>query len=211
MSESGGTNYFEYDLYDAYANGNILERFFHTIRLKEIKSLLEDKNNCILDYGCNTGAILINLLKKGYSVEGFDISQNNIESCLYYANIQGLNPILYLNELPSSCYYKYQMILLTNVLEYVSDKKIVVSNIERLLAKKGKVLVCIAMPRHPFIMLNRLRASLSGRSLTDINNSEPLSKLDEFELLDLFQSCGFKIIRAKYGILFINKYFVFQK
>lgn len=211
MKISGGTNSFEYDLYEAAINGSILERYFHKKRVTEIGKVLRDKNLLTLDYGCNTGAILLNFQQRGYAIEGFDISENNLKTCSNHAKKQGLTPILHLNTLPASYVHKFNLILLTNVIEYAIDKNNVVSHINELLCQNGTVLVSIAMPRHPFIKLNKLRSILSGRSTEDIQNSEPLYKLDEAELLDIFNLFNFKVKKSYWGLFYVNKYFEFKK
>lgn len=207
MKKSSGTDHFDYDLYKAYRCGNIFERMFHSLRIREIESILNLEDKRILDYGCGSGLILIHLLKKGYDVAGYDISRSNIELCYKYCRENGFNPDLYLNELPPQ---KWDVVLLLNVIEYVKYKELVIFDVLEHLNRDGLVVTSLALPNHPFIRFNNIRALFSGRDKNDINAAEPNEKLGERELLALFQSVNLYHVKSKLGTFLVNKHYVFR-
>ncbi len=207
MEKSCGTDYFDYDLYNAYRDGNIFERVFHSLRLREVESIANLEQKKVLDYGCGSGLVLIHLLKKGYDVSGYDISKPNIDLCNKYCKENGFNPDLYLRELPSQ---KWDAVLLNNVLEYVNEKKAVLLDVLEHLNKNGLIIVSIALRSHPFIKFNNIRSLFSGRDKKDIVTAEPNEKLDERELLTLFHSINFYLVKTKLGAFLINKHYMFR-
>ena len=84
MSNMDGTDYFEYDLYGAAMEGNFFERFFHRKRIQEIYRLVDFDMMKGLDYGCGTGAVLIPLAMNGVDIDGYDISEKNVDKCRNY-------------------------------------------------------------------------------------------------------------------------------
>ena len=105
MQKHKGTDYFEYDLYQASIKGNLFERFFHKIRIREIEKKVKLSEKNVLDYGCGTGAILLPLAKKykTSNFEGYDISQKNLEKCTNYSIKNDLKINLY-NSHPNKKY-----------------------------------------------------------------------------------------------------------
>ena len=206
---SGGTDLFEYDLYQAWKSGNVFERFFHCRRIDEVQSLLTElRDPAILDYGCNTGTFVIALTSRGYRIAGFDISKANIERAQAYGQAAQKNIEWFLDTLPER---RWDCILLTNVLEYVIDKQSVMKNVLRHLNPDGSVIVSLANPGHPYIRFAAIRQLFSNRDKHDIAQSEPSDKLKAKELLRLFKDHGFFCTRRKHGLGWVNTHFVFQR
>lgn len=55
------------------------------------EEIFRDKNSLILDVGCGTGRHAIELAKRGYSVEGFDLSENQIAKAKTNSSNAGVN------------------------------------------------------------------------------------------------------------------------
>lgn len=208
MSNMEGTDYFEYDLYSAAIEGNYFERYFHRKRIQEIYDLIDFDLLKGLDYGCGTGAVLIPLAMNGVDIDGYDISEKNIDRCRNYI-LENELTIKVFNSVPNN---KYDVILLINVIEYVIDKVALINNVSSLLNNNGLLLVAIANPRHPFIFLRSLRVLFSGRSKNDIIRAEPISPIsaEKFEgLMNKFFTG--KLKKYYYGLLKINKYLLYVK
>lgn len=82
------------ELFSNYANQYEKESFTQGT-LGEVnfieKEFLYDQSKCILDIGCGTGRHSIELAKRGYSVEGFDLSENQLTKAKENAQSAGVN------------------------------------------------------------------------------------------------------------------------
>lgn len=202
-----GTDHFEYDLYRAAVSGTALERIFHKARLLELRSLASLDDGPVLDFGCNSGAFLIPLRAQGLAIEGFDISETNVARARAYLAERGLVADLHVGRLPDR---RWSTILLLNVLEYATDKSALVAQLVAHLAPGGRVAVAVANSAHPFIRNRWLRAVLSGRDRGDVERAEPERNLDDASVRRLFAEAGLRLVRTRYGLAWINRYYLFQ-
>ena len=203
-----GTDFFEYDLYKAHTSGSFLEKAYHNNRMREIANFVSRKEDSILEYGCNTGAVLLYLLSKGFSVDGYDISKSNVARAKEYIKNNNYNSSVFYKDLPQK---KWSCVLLVNVLEYVKNTDVVFDNLSSHLTLDGSVVVVIANPWHPFIKFNSIRVLISKRSVSDINRSEPTGKMGSKEATDLFMKNSFKLVEKKYGLDYLNTYLKFKR
>jgi len=202
LPSSGGTDTFEYDLFEASRSGSYLERLFHRRRVAELTRIVELDKQRVLEFGCNTGAILIPLRRSGVDVVGYDISAANVDRLRVHLVAEGLEAKVHAGELPEDA--QFDVVLLVNVLEYVTDKGSVLDKIARHLAPNGWLVVCLADPSHPFIRFGKLRAFLSGRSHDDIDEAEPTRPLAEPEFLELIITRGGRVVRRAWGMGRLN-------
>ncbi len=202
-----GTDYFEYDLFSAYEQGNWLERLFHHRRVREVLALTHFDQKTVLDYGCNTGIFLIRFGQLGVQISGYDVSERNLNRAQKNLLHFGLQSELLCGQLPVR---KWDVVLLINVLEYATDKRKVVQDIADHLEPDGRVIVCVANRNHPFVQYAWIRSIFSSRSPSDINRAEAALKLGGRETLELFAQSGFRIERSKWGWFWINQYYVFE-
>jgi 2-polyprenyl-3-methyl-5-hydroxy-6-metoxy-1,4-benzoquinol methylase len=202
-----GSNYFEYDLYNAAKNGNIFEKYFHRARVKQIKRYIDLNGKKVLEFGCGTGAIIIPLLKDGANVDGYDISSSNIERSRNYINQNGLSANIY-DHLPDN---KYDIILLVNVIEYARGKNDLLKSIISMLKTNGLLLISVANPSNPIIKFDRLRSFFSGRSMSDINTAEVKSPIQSKELIKHIEhNYNLQLKKVYLDLLKINHYLLYE-
>lgn len=110
--------------------------------------LLQNKNNIkILDYGCNTGYFL-HFIKKRYPNKNFELCGADInEHALRYAehkykqfNFFQINDELFNKE-------KFDIIILSHVLEHVADTKTFLRNIKKILKDSGELIIAVPQER----------------------------------------------------------------
>jgi len=208
LPASGGTDTFEYDLFEASRSGSYLERLFHRRRVAELTRIAELDKQRVLEFGCNTGAILIPLRRSGVDVVGYDISAANVDRLRAHLVAEGLEAKVHSDELPEDA--RFDVVLLINVLEYATDKGLVLDKIARHLAPNGWLVVCLADPNHPFIRFGKLRAFLSGRSHDDIDEAEPAYPLAEPEFLELITARGGRVVRRAWGMGRLNRWYAVE-
>jgi len=68
---------------------------------KKINLFLRTENLNILDIACGTGSHIVELLSRGYDVDGFDISPKMIEYAKNKINIEGLSANLWIDNMAS--------------------------------------------------------------------------------------------------------------
>lgn len=128
-----------------FAYRNISEKTYHNLTLPLwIKSEIQSENTTILDYGCGFGQILKLLKNNGYkNIYGVDIEKSAIKSC----NTNNLNvKELDLNNLRNPFDVKFDVVILSHILEHISKNEIInsLSFIKReFLAKNGKLLIAV--------------------------------------------------------------------
>ena len=191
-----GLDGFNYDLNEARIHGNFFERIFHNRRLNFWLSAVDYKNKKVLDIGCNTGIVLIPLKEKGVDILGIDISISDIkkakkslsqkklsEKCVQVANAA---------KLPFKNNY-FNVVLLSDILEHVTEPNIVAKEAIRVVKPNGIVLVTVPNELHPVVKYPWVRKLLTGRKNVDEHLDIPFSKK---KLSKLF--CETKIIKLSF-------------
>ena len=137
--------------------------FSHQRRKKHIIKLILDSckpKSTILDVGCASGDIAVELSARGYHVHGIDLEPNRLNQGRNLAKKYGQNIDFEnrrfedLNDTEA-----YDLVLLGEVLEHFADPDQVLLNIRHLLNSNGKVL--ITTPNTPSLR-NRLKFGLFG-------------------------------------------------
>lgn len=161
---------------------NFKETFLHVL---ESETFLRNGSATgqVLDLGCGEGFI-IDLLSKKYTqlkIEGIDFS----EEALKITREKHPNVKLYLNsvlELPEDIYTKeYDLLIMTEVLEHITDYQTVLDNLKRI---HFKTLV-LSVPNEPLFSLSNLvfgkNIKRFGKDPEHVNywNAESLRKLLE--------------------------------
>jgi 2-polyprenyl-3-methyl-5-hydroxy-6-metoxy-1,4-benzoquinol methylase len=122
--------------------------YFRKTELDYIANLLGDKKNIrILDYGCNT-AYLLNIIKNKYLSKNFDLCGADInEYALKYARKKykdftffNINNEFFNKE-------KFDVIILSHVLEHIHDRGKFIANLKRIMKKNGTLIIAIPQER----------------------------------------------------------------
>ena len=122
--------------------------YYRKTELSHIINLLRDKENIrILDYGCNT-AYLLNLIKNKYPSKNFDLCGTDINQyALKYARKKykdftffNINDKFFNKE-------KFDVIILSHVLEHIHDRNKFIANLKKLMKKNGTLIIAIPQER----------------------------------------------------------------
>lgn len=163
-------NGFGYDLDKARREGNIFERVFHNARLRFWLAQTEFRGKKVLDVGCNTGILLIPLLKKGAKAVGVDISKEEVSKTKDNLRAEGypssLARVANAKKLPFKT-NTFDLVLLSDILEHVSNPKKVVLEAIRVTKEGGHILVTVPNEWHPVVKYSLVRKILSGRKNVD--------------------------------------------
>lgn len=111
------------------------------------------RNNKIIEFGCGTGRVLINLLEQGYNISGLDISKGMLEHLKTKLKQKGLNTNIFNKNLVRfSLKGKYDSGILSqrtlNFITTPNEQKKSLLNINKTL-KTGAKLIINLMPARP--------------------------------------------------------------
>lgn len=121
---------------------------YRKTELNYIVDLLKDKKNIrILDYGCNT-AYLLNIIRNKYPSKNFDLCGADInEYALKYAKKKykdfkffDINDRFFDKS-------KFDVIIVSHVLEHVHDRNKFIANLKKILEKNGTLIIAIPQER----------------------------------------------------------------
>lgn len=93
----------------------------------------------VLDVGCNNGDLLLDLRARGFEVHGIEMDHRAVENCL----ARGLNVrqgLIEEVELPKN---KYGTILLSHVLEHISDLTTILRKLHGALLPGGRIVIAV--------------------------------------------------------------------
>jgi len=177
---------FGYDLDRAFKKGNFFEKVFHRSRLSFWLKVCDYSNKKVLDVGCNTGIFLIPLLDKGIDVVGVDVSKEDIIKAK-----QKLKRLGYLTDKALVADAKklpfkdnlFGIVLLSDVLEHISNPKQAADEALRVTKRSGLILVTVPNDWHPVVKFSWVRKLLSGR---DTVNEFPDVPFNFRKLIKLF-------------------------
>jgi ubiquinone/menaquinone biosynthesis C-methylase UbiE len=188
---------FGYDLDEAMHKGNIFERVFHSNRIFYWLNKIDYSEKKVLDIGCNTGIMLLPLLKKGVDIVGVDISKKDIvraKKKLHRAGFSATKArVADAKKLPFKA-ATFDIVLLSDILEHADNPKLVAKEAVRVLKSRGFIYVSVPNEWHPVIKYEWLRKLLSGRDSVDEHPDEPYNKE---KLLNLFSGVG--VIEINYA------------
>jgi ubiquinone/menaquinone biosynthesis C-methylase UbiE len=179
-------------------NEDLLSTFFEVetkhwwwvARKKIVVNLLQkyvkNKNNLILDAGCGTGAGMLYLQEFG-KVYGVDLSQKAVNYC----KKRGITRVKLgdVSNLPYKDNF-FDIICLMDVIEHVSNDKLVIREMHRVLKKGG--LLLMTLPALPFIYSKHDKAQ---------GHFKRYSKND---LAKIFKGSGFKEKKMSYFNIFLS-------
>ncbi len=84
------------------------------------------RKNEILDVGCGSGELVIDLIKSGFTAEGIDFSKSMIKIAKQQANKNKINKDVFINESFFDYKFtkKYDLIAANGFIEYISEKEL---------------------------------------------------------------------------------------
>lgn len=121
---------------------------FRKTELDVMCDLLKDKKNIrVLDYGCNTG-YLLNIINKKYPHNNFELCGADINiHALKYARKKYSDFTFYNLDKNFFNSEKFDVIILSHVLEHVKDRDIFIANLKKILKKDGDLVVAVPQER----------------------------------------------------------------
>lgn len=200
---------FGYDLDKALKEGNIFERIFHRFRIFPWLNKIDYDGKKVLDIGCNTGILLIPLLEKGVDIVGVDISKSDIKKAKEKLEEKKFpsNKALVADakKLPFK-QNSFDMVLLSDILEHVSQPELVAKEAYRVVKPGGYILATVPNQWHPVVKFFWLRRALSGR-----NNPEeyPDIPYNLKKLINLFPEA--KVVESGFAGFWVQIFCKFKK
>jgi len=170
------------------------------IRAKIVRSFLENKKT--VDLGCGEGIFCFELKKRGYDITGVDTSRE----ALIHAkeNFKKLElDIDVINASANKTPFKeksFGQVICLDVLEHVNDPSKVLKEINRLLIKKGTLIITV--PNELYLFKTIIPYDFSG-ILKEIGHKHPGFDLPKIK--DLLNNNGFKIISYRYYHKFFSR------
>lgn len=159
----------------------------------------------VLDIGCGTGTLDFYLAKQGKSIDGIDISSNAISTAKINARNFNLdkNIKFYVGDIQKKLPVgKYDLVILSEVIEHVYDGKSMIKKINILLRKNGILFLSTPLVTAPLYRLGVTSAH-------DIDAGH-VHIYGEKEIVNLLKKENFKIVKVKKSEgIFRNSLFVY--
>lgn len=158
----------------------------------------------ILDIGCGAGAITLYLANKGNIVTGTDISQKAISECLKSAKELNINKIQFLRAdfQKAKINKKFDVVILTEVIEHLPDDHLALKSIYRFLKPNGILILStpsIKAPLHKLGLTKKFDKEVGHLRRYNLDQLKKLLKNEDFKIIYIKQTEG--IMR---NFLFIN-------
>jgi 2-polyprenyl-3-methyl-5-hydroxy-6-metoxy-1,4-benzoquinol methylase len=166
---------------------------------KIIKKCIAGKQ--ILDAGCGTGHLTIDLLKAGYEVTAIDsspeligllretIKNEKLHLTTFITDIRNLNGLIH---------EKFDTIVCLDVIEHIDTDEIVLKNFRELLKSEGTLIISVPAVKY-----------LYGQRDKDVGH---FRRYDKAELTDTVKKAGFAIVDVRYwNLIGVIPFFVSEK
>ena len=183
----------------------ILELFLRRIRINKILPIIKkNKNIRILDIGCGWNYELLRAAEphiiEGYGIDFKVSNMNNGKLVIKNTKI--------LDELPFNENY-FDFVTMSAVLEHLEKPIIILTEIERILKPKGKLLITVPT-RYSKPLLEFFSYKLKIVSIEEIKDHKKYYNFKDVE--NLIKATDFlRIDKHKYFELFMNNYFIISK
>lgn len=146
----------------------------------------------ILDIGCGAGTLCFYIASKGNSVTGIDISKKAINACemsaknLSLASKTSFKVLTFPQEMPKG---KFDVVILTEVLEHLEEDKLALRKIYNLLSKNGIAIISTPSKNAPLYKLGLLKKF-----------DERVGHLRRYTMEELIKMCssvGFEVLETR--------------
>lgn len=181
------------DYYQSGVKKNVLQRIWHTQKLRVILGLLPKSPKAILDVGCASGWFLSKISERHpkSSCHGIDVYTEGISYAKKtYRHIEfkvgDAHAIPYKAE-------KFDVVVCTEVLEHVDDPKDVLLEIKRVLKKNGEAIIELDTGSLLFTIVWYLWRKYQGKVWNDAH----LHIFSVKKLEQLIIDCGFEVERKQ--------------
>jgi 2-polyprenyl-3-methyl-5-hydroxy-6-metoxy-1,4-benzoquinol methylase len=153
------------------------------LRLKIIINQLKKyKIKTIFDLGCGSGGPMIELLKKKYSVEGVDFSEEMVKEGKKELERNGFNSNLIkhgdIENIKSLPKKKYDAVIALGVFPHILNEKKTLINIKKILKPKGKIFIMFKNELFSAFTLNPYSLDFFLNDLVNVKQFSPKIKKD---------------------------------
>lgn len=181
------------DYYQKGTENNILQRLWHTNKLRAVLELIPQESSKILDVGCASGWFISKVSRKFPKAQcyGIDIYDKGIRYAKkIYPKIEF--EVADAHRIP---YRKntFDLVICTEVLEHLDNPKIAILEIKRVLKKDGLAVIELDSGNLLFSIVWYMWRKFGGK----VWNDSHLYSFNIKKLEKMIQSCGFKILRKK--------------
>lgn len=183
------------------------KNFTYRLLLKVLNKKISSGKLKVLDIGCGAGTICFYLANKGHKVTGIDISQKAVNECRTSAKRLGIKNVDFIRlDFPKENLRnkKYDIVILTEVIEHIENDNLALKEILKLLKSNGLLILSTPSIDAP---LNRL-----GLTKEFDNRVGHLRRYSLLNLKKLLRTSSFRIeeIERTEGIirnfLFVNPF-----
>ncbi len=181
------------DYYQEGTRKNVLQKVWHTRKLKTVLNLIQFYPKKILDVGCASGWFLSNVSDEypGATCFGIDVYEKGIQ---YGKKIYpSLNfKVAKAEKIPFKA-NEFDLVICTEVLEHVDDPKVVLNEIKRVLKKNGQAVIELDSGSFLFSATWLLWTRVQGKVWNDAH----LHSFNVKKLENVIQACGFTVVSKK--------------
>jgi ubiquinone/menaquinone biosynthesis C-methylase UbiE len=151
-----------------YVHSFVYKKFFRSqeVKIELILNIL--KPNIVLDAGCGYGRYTKLMKKLNFNVHSIDISKPMIDE------IKKINPQFKLCQVENIDYpdHFFDLVLCIDVADHLKSLRKAIEEFYRVLKKNGYILLTVAIPHSPFILMNKVMRKL----LKGLMKRPPISK-----------------------------------
>jgi len=181
----------DYDFLDAKEKGNIFERLYHAKRIGKIETIVSYKKKEVLDIGCGTGSVSLELRENNVDVTGIDLSRWCISKIRKHQKERKLLHNLAIGDMFNLPFKdnSFKIVILADVIEHVFNKKKAIAEVYRVLSKNGIAVVTVPWKYNP-VWHFKLKKIFSGRK--DIDKEPIHDSFDKRRIEKTFEKFSLK-------------------